>query len=49
MKHDGPPIAEPSRFDVYPSDGYVEGRGTLPPDDWDDGAILRPLVEALDD
>lgn len=49
VKHDGPPIAEPSLFDVYPSDGYVEGRGTIPPDDWDEGAILRPLVEALDD
>ncbi len=47
VKHDGPPIADPNLFTLYPSDGFIEGKGTLPPDEWDDSRILRPLAEDL--
>lgn len=47
VKHDGPPIADPNLFTLYPSDGFIEGKGTVPPDEWDDGRILQPLAEDL--
>jgi CubicO group peptidase (beta-lactamase class C family) len=49
VKHDGPPIADPNLFTLYPSDGFIVGKGTLPPDEWDAGELLRPLVEDLAD
>jgi hypothetical protein len=40
-------VADPTLFERYPSDGLVEGKGTSPPDDWDDGAFLGPIVQSL--
>jgi CubicO group peptidase (beta-lactamase class C family) len=48
VKDPGPPIADPTLFSRYPSDGYVPGKGTVPPDEWDDAAFLAPIVAALD-
>jgi CubicO group peptidase (beta-lactamase class C family) len=46
-KYDGPSIADPNLFTNYPSAGLSPGRGTAPPNDWDDTAFLTPIVEAL--
>ena len=46
VKDPGPPVADPTLFTRYPSDGYVEGAGTSPPDDWDQEAFLGPIVAA---
>lgn len=46
-KDPGPPVADPTLFSRYPSDGLVPGRGTTPPDDWEDGELLRPIVDAV--
>jgi CubicO group peptidase (beta-lactamase class C family) len=47
VKDPGEPVADPTLFSHYPSDGLVEGKGTSPPDEWDEGAFLRPVVESL--
>jgi CubicO group peptidase (beta-lactamase class C family) len=47
VKDPGEPVADPTLFEKYPSDGLVEGKGTMPPDDWDDGAFLGPIVRSL--
>ena len=48
VKDPGPPVAEPTLFERYPSDGLVPGRGTINPEDgWDAGEFLRPIVEAV--
>ncbi|HEV7761839.1 MAG TPA: serine hydrolase [Acidimicrobiales bacterium] len=47
VKDPGEPVADPTLFERYPSDGLVEGKGTSPPDDWDDGAFLGPIVQSL--
>ncbi len=44
VKSPGPPIADPTLFTHYPSDGYVPGAGTTPPEDWDQAAFLGPIV-----
>ena len=46
VKSPSPPIADPILFPLYPSDGFIPGQGTMPPDDWDDGAFLGPIVAA---
>jgi CubicO group peptidase (beta-lactamase class C family) len=46
VKDPRPPVADPTLFPLYPSDGLVEGKGTSPPDDWDTAAFLAPIVEA---
>jgi CubicO group peptidase (beta-lactamase class C family) len=46
-KFDGPSVADPNLFGRYPSEGLVADLGTTPPDDWDDGAFLRPIVESI--
>ena len=48
VKSDGPPVADPNLWAHYPSDGVVPGQGTMPPDDWDDGEFLAPIVEAVE-
>jgi CubicO group peptidase (beta-lactamase class C family) len=48
-KFDGPSVADPNLFGRYPSEGLVAGLGTTPPDDWDDSAFLRPIVESIRD
>ncbi|HEX7134640.1 MAG TPA: serine hydrolase [Iamia sp.] len=49
VKDPGPPVADPTLFTRYPSDGIIPGRGTVPPDEWDDGELLRPIIAALGD
>ena len=46
-KEDGPPVADPTLFAHYPSDGLVPGKGTIAPDRWDDSAFLTPIVESI--
>ncbi|HEX5058706.1 MAG TPA: serine hydrolase [Kofleriaceae bacterium] len=46
-KFDGPPIADPQLFLRYPSDGLVEGGGTLPPDSWSAAEFLRPIISSI--
>ena len=46
VKNPGPPVADPILFPLYPSDGFIPGQGTAPPDDWDDGEFLGPIVAA---
>jgi hypothetical protein len=46
-KNPGPPVADPTLFLLYPSGGLVPGEGTTPPDTWDDGAFLRPIVDSV--
>ncbi len=48
VKDPGPPVADPNLFGVYPPGGFVPGRGTAPPNDWNDDAFLTPIIEALD-
>ena len=49
VKDDGPPVADPTLFAHYPSGGLVPGKGTVPPDSWDDSAFLTPIVESISD
>ncbi len=46
-KFDGPPIADPNLFGKYPPTNLIPGKGTMPPDDWDNSAFLAPIVESL--
>jgi CubicO group peptidase (beta-lactamase class C family) len=47
-KWPGPPIAEPSLFLRYPSDGLGgEGSGTFPPDTWSHADFLRPILDSI--
>lgn len=48
VKDPGPPVADPTLFTRYPSDGIIPGRGTVPPDEWDDGELLRPIIDAIE-
>lgn len=43
----GTTVAEPNLFAVYPSDGIFPGRGTVPPDSWDDSAFLGPVLASI--
>jgi CubicO group peptidase (beta-lactamase class C family) len=47
VKHDGPPVADPNLFTHYPPSGLVEGRGTIPPESWEQADFLGPIVEAV--
>ena len=46
VKHPGPPVADPTLFPLYPSDGLVPGEGTSPPDDWEAEGFLGPILDA---
>lgn len=46
-KDPGPPIADPNLFARYPAAGLGQGRGTVPPDGWDDRAFIRPILESI--
>jgi hypothetical protein len=47
-KFPGPPIADPSLFLKYPSDGLGgEGSGTVPPDSWSHAQFLRPILDSI--
>jgi len=45
----GPPIADPTLFLRYPSNGLTPGAGTVPPDSWDDAAFLGPIIDSITD
>jgi CubicO group peptidase (beta-lactamase class C family) len=47
VKDEGPPVADPNLFALYPPSGLVEGRGTIPPESWDAAEFLGPIVEAV--
>lgn len=47
VKDPGEPIADPTLFEKYPSDGLVPGKGTINPDEWDNGQFLGPIIESL--
>ncbi|HEY8514403.1 MAG TPA: hypothetical protein VIS07_02700 [Candidatus Binatia bacterium] len=47
VKDPGPPIADPSLFERYPSVGLVPGRGTTPPDPWDTRHFLGSIVDSI--
>ena len=44
VKNPGPPVADPNLFPVYPSDGFIAGQGTAPPDDWETSEFLGPII-----
>jgi len=46
-KDPGPPIADPNLFARYPAAGLGEGRGTVPPDYWDDSAFMLPILQSI--
>ena len=47
VKFDGPPVADPALFGKYPPDNLVAGKGTKPPNEWDDARFLAPVVASL--
>lgn len=49
VKDPGPSVADPNLFSKYPSDDLIPGKGTIPPDDWDESKTLAPLVADLTD
>jgi CubicO group peptidase (beta-lactamase class C family) len=48
-KFDGPAVADPQLFLRYPSDGLVEGGGTIPPDSWSHAEFLKPILDSIHD
>jgi len=48
VKNPGPPVADPNLFPVYPSDGFIPGQGTSPPNDWDTSEFLGPIVASAE-
>jgi CubicO group peptidase (beta-lactamase class C family) len=49
VKDPGPPVADPTLFPLYPSDGLVPGKGTIAPATWDTADFLQPIVDSLGD
>jgi len=48
VKDPGPPVADPTLFPHYQSGGLEPGKGTTPPDDWDDSEFLSPIVTSIE-
>jgi CubicO group peptidase (beta-lactamase class C family) len=48
VKNPGPPVADPNLFPVYPSDGFIPGQGTSPPNDWDASEFLGPILASAE-
>jgi len=46
-RFDEAPVAKPTPFPNYPSDGLVPGQGTMPPDEWSDEELLAPIIDSL--
>lgn len=47
-KYPGAPQADPSLWSLLPSDGLVDGLGSVPPDDgWSDDDFLGPIEDAI--
>ncbi|WP_426574925.1 serine hydrolase domain-containing protein [Aquihabitans sp. McL0605] len=49
VKDPGPAVADPNLFGKYPPDDLVPGKGTKPPDSWDDAKFLAPIAAAVQD
>jgi CubicO group peptidase (beta-lactamase class C family) len=47
-KYPGEPRADPSLWSLLPGNGLVEGLGSVPPDEWDDGAFLAPIEASIE-
>lgn len=47
-KYQGEPRADPSLWLLLPSDGLVEGLGSVPPDRWRDDEFLAPIEASID-
>lgn len=43
----GPAVADPVLYPFLPAGGLFPGRGTVPPDEWDDGEFLAPIVASI--
>lgn len=46
-KYAGEPRADPSLWALLPSDGLVEGLGSVPPDEWIDAEFLEPIEQSI--
>lgn len=46
-KYPGEPRADPSLWSLLPSDGLVEGLGSVPPDRWSDDEFLAPIEASI--
>ncbi len=47
-KYSGEPRADPSLWSLLPSDGLVEGLGSVPPDRWSDDEFLGPIEASIE-
>ena len=47
VKSECPAIADPNLFSLYPPLNLIPGQGTRPPDDWDSGAFLQPILDSI--
>lgn len=47
-KYPGEPRADPSLWSRLPSDGLVDGLGSVPPDRWSDDEFLAPIEASID-
>ncbi len=47
VKYDGPPVADPALFPLYPCNGYLAGKGTVPADSWSDQEFLTPILNSI--
>jgi CubicO group peptidase (beta-lactamase class C family) len=48
-KYAGEAVADPQLFLRYPSDGLVEGGGTIGPESWSHADFLRPILMSITD
>lgn len=48
-KYEGEPIAHPTLFARYPSDGLTPESGTVPPDSWSHTQFLTPILDSITD
>ena len=48
VKHPGAPVADPDLFSLYPSDGLIEGQGTMPSGGFDDWTLLSLVIDSID-
>jgi CubicO group peptidase (beta-lactamase class C family) len=46
-KYPGEPVADPSLWARLPSDGYLPGQGSVPPDSWSDSEFLAPILGSI--
>ena len=46
-KYPGEPMADPTLWVLIPSDGFIEGKGSIPPDSWSDTEFLGPILRSI--